>query len=86
MHRCLIIDPCARGRPRGIPAFRPEVVRSPAAAVDLVHGLQRAGFDFGMWLREVLTSKSWSWIRDIGDTSLCVHNIVLLVGFIDMLI
>ena len=48
-----------------------------------LYGLQRAGFDFGMWLREVLGSRGFTWIRDIGDTSLYVRSNVLLAVYTD---
>ena len=48
-----------------------------------LYGLQRAGFDFGIWLREILLSKAWRWIRDIGDTSLYVRGSVLLAVYTD---
>jgi len=48
-----------------------------------LYGLQRAGFDFGIWLRKILVSKSWRWIRDIGDTSLYVRGSVLLGVYTD---
>jgi hypothetical protein len=68
---------------RVVPAAWAGMVKPVLPLRRTLYGLQRAGFDFGMWLREVLTSKSWSWIRDIGDTSLYVRNNVLLAVYTD---
>jgi hypothetical protein len=51
--------------------------------VKALYGLKRSGLDWGELVRDTLLKRGWTWIRDVGETSLYHKKDVMLLIFTD---